>query len=122
MTITNAPLKAFEEVTLLHVPRWAAPLWLILWGSEYLLLQLLSQAEPPNSLYSAILPGPPETTQVWDSFREEESGLEPDPQLTPPPQGTPPFPLNGVAASRSSMEGWSPQGGAELGQATSQAA
>lgn len=52
-----------------------APLQLILSGPQYLLLQLLSQAESPNSLYGATLPGP-RRYRSPGTGSGEESGLE----------------------------------------------
>lgn len=65
-----------------------APLQLILSGPQYLLPQLLSQVESPNSLYGAILPGPPRYRRPGTGSGEE-SGLESGPQLTPLPLGIP---------------------------------
>lgn len=59
-----------------------APLQLLLSGPQYLLLQLLSQVESPNSLYGAIHPGPPRYHRRGTGSGEE-SGLESGPQLTP---------------------------------------
>lgn len=66
----------------------AHPLGLILSGPQYLLLQLLSQVESPNSLYGATLSGP-QSYRRPGTGSGEESGLEPGPQLTSLPLGIP---------------------------------
>lgn len=86
-----------------------APLQLILSGPQYLLLQLLSQVETPNSLSGALLSGP-QCYRRPGTGSGEESGLEPGPQLTPRPLGiSAPAPKGrgfGVQQGEAEPSGW----------------